>query len=113
MNFQEKIKKWVVLDNNYRKYSEELKKLREEKNKLCNEMTMYYNDRNMKFPIINISDGKLNLVQQNISNPISIKFLENCFNEYFEDDEKTKDLLNFIKSKRIYTKNEFIKRTYN
>ena len=31
MNFQEKIKKWVVLDNNYRKYSEELKKLREEK----------------------------------------------------------------------------------
>ena len=53
-------------------------------------MTMYYNDRNMKFPIINISDGKLNLVQQNISNPISIKFLENCFNEYFEDDEKQK-----------------------
>ena len=113
MSIEEKIKRWVALDNNCKKYNDEIKKLRDEKNILCNDLINYFEEKNMKFPNINISDGKLNLAQTNVANPISLKFLEMCFNEYFEDKNEVKDLLNIIKSKRNYNKSIYIKRVYN
>tara|TARA_B100000989_G_C19329550_1_gene380183 strand:+ start:41 stop:397 length:357 start_codon:yes stop_codon:yes gene_type:complete len=113
MNVEEKIKRWVALDNKCRKYNDEIKILRDEKNLLSTNLINYFNGENMKFPNINISDGKLNLAEINVSNPISIKFLEKCLNEYFDNDTDSQDLLNFIKSKRIYNKNQYIRRVYN
>lgn len=113
MSIEEKIKLWVVLDNKYKKYNEEMKKIRNEKTSLTDYMINYFEEKNMKFPNINISDGKLNLSQVNIANPISVKFLEECFNEYFENKSETKELINFIKSKRVYNKNQYLRRVYN
>ena len=113
MSIEEKVKRWVVLDNNYRKYYDEIKKMREEKNMLCTDLVNYFEEKNVKFPNINISDGKLNLSQTNVANPITLKFIENCFDEYFDNKSDTKDLLNFIKSKRNYNKSIYIRRVYN
>ena len=113
MSIEDKIKKWVVLDNNCRKYNDEIKKMREEKNNLCNDLVNYFEEKNVKFPNINISDGKLNLAQTNVANPITLKFLENCFKEYFEDIDESNELLEFIKSKRNYNKSVYIRRIYN
>ena len=113
MSIEDKIKKWVVLDNNCRKYNDEIKKMREEKNNLCNDLIKYFEEKNTKFPNINISDGKLNLAQTNVANPITLKFLENCFKEYFEDIDESNELLEFIKSKRNYNKSVYIRRIYN
>ena len=113
MGIEEKVKRWVVLDNNYKKYYDEIKKIREEKNILCNDLVNYFEEKNVKFPNINISDGKLNLTQTNIANPITLKFLEKCFKEYFEDIDESNELLEFIKSKRIYNKSTYIRRVYN
>lgn len=113
MSIEEKVKRWVVLDNNSRKYYDEIKKMREEKNILCNDLVNYFEEKKVKFPNINISDGKLNLAQTNVANPITLKFLEKCFNEYFDDESDSNDLLDFIKNKRIYNKSTYIKRVYN
>lgn len=113
MNIEEKVKRWVVLDNNYKKYYDEIKKIREEKNNLCNDLVNYFEEKNVKFPNINISDGKLNLAQTNVANPITLKFLEKCFNEFFDNIDDTNDLLDLIKSKRNYNKSIYIRRVYN
>lgn len=113
MSLEEKIKRWVNLDNNYKKYNEQIKKIRIEKNNICDELIEYFNEKNVKFPNIKITDGKLSLSETNITNPITLQFLKNCFKQYFEDDEVCDDLLNFIKSKRVYNKNKYIKRFYN
>ena len=113
MNIEEKVKRWVVLDNNTKKYSEEIKKIRIEKNNLCNDLVNYFEEKNVKFPNINISDGKLNLAQTNVANPITFKFLQNCFNEFFDDENDVNNLLDLIKSKRIYNKSIYIRRVYN
>ena len=113
MSIEEKVKRWVVLDNNSRKYYDEIKKMREEKNILCTDLVNYFEEKNVKFPNINISDGKLNLAQTNVANPITLKFIEKCFNEYFDNENQANELLDFIKSKRNYNKSIYIRRVYN
>tara|TARA_Y100000768_G_C23949593_1_gene669439 strand:- start:217 stop:573 length:357 start_codon:yes stop_codon:yes gene_type:complete len=114
MSIESNIKKWVMLDNNYKKLYEELKNVRTEKNKLSNNIINYFNDNEIKKPIINISDGRLSIINtKQLDTNISLQFLNNCFKEYFDNDNEIIDqLLEFIKNKRKYSINTSIKRTY-
>ena len=113
MDIQENIKKWVKLDNDSKKLAQSIKELREEKNNISSNLFDYFSNNNMKPPNVNISDGKLGFVEVNTANVLSYKFLEECLNEYFEESLKTKEILDFIKSKRTYSKNKIIRRVYN
>ena len=112
MSLEEKIKRWVALDNHHKKYNEQLKKIREEKTEINTDVINHFSEKNIKPPNINISDGRLSFVELTQANVISYKFLEDCFKEYFEDDEAA-DLLKFIKSKRTFSKVKSIRRVYN
>jgi len=113
MDLQENIKRWVKLDNDSKKLAQSMKELREEKNNISADLFDYFSNNNMKPPNVNISDGKLGFVEVNTANALTFKFLEECLNEYFDETSKTKELLEFIKSKRTYNKNKIIRRVYN
>jgi hypothetical protein len=115
MNIEESIKKWVVLDNQHKKLNSQISNLRDEKNELTKDIISYYDLKNAKYPNINISDGKLSFIQQKITNPLSIKFLEQCFEEFFENYDSNsikEELIEFIKSKRIHNISTNIRRVY-
>jgi hypothetical protein len=76
----------------------------------------------MKYPLINISDGRLILTQLKQQNIMSYKFLEDCFKEFFKDYDNSdpvrnelirNELIELIKSKRSFKTNNIIKRSYN
>lgn len=113
MDLQENIKKWVKLDNNYKLLYNQLREVREEKNNISANLFDYFSNNNMKPPNVNISDGKLSFVELNNPNALTFKFLEECLNEYFNESKESKELLEFIKSKRSYSKNKLIRRVYN
>ena len=118
MEIQEKIKKWVVLDNQQKKLNNQIKLLRDEKTELNNSIIDYFDSKNANYPTINISDGKLSFVETKQLNSITYKFLEECFVEYFRNSEisqsyDSEELLEFIKMKRGYNFNKSIKRIYN
>ena len=52
---------------------------------------------------IKISDGNLQLNNSYSYEAITYKFLQECFSEYFNNDNETNELLNFIKTKRNRT----------
>ena len=115
MNIEESIKKWVVLDNQQKKLNSQISNLRDEKNELTKDIISYYDLKNAKYPNINISDGKLSFVQQKIANPLSVKFLEQCFEEFFENYDSNsikEELIEFIKSKRTHNISTNIRRAY-
>ena len=116
MSIEDNIKKWVVLDNQHKKLNSQIMKLRDEKNELTKNIITYYDSRNAKYPNINISDGKLSFIEQKQANALSMKFLEQCFEDFFRnyDSDSIKDeLIEFIKSKRTHTINTTIRRVYN
>ena len=115
MNIEDSIKKWVVLDNQQKKLNSQIATLRDEKNELTKNIISYYDSRNANYPNINISDGKLSFIEQKQVVALSIKFLEQCFEEFFEkfDSNSIKEeLIEFIKSKRTHNIFTNIRRVY-
>jgi hypothetical protein len=122
MTIEDKIKRWVMLDNQVKQLISQLQLLKDEKEELTNHLIEHFDNANKKYPIINISDGKLNFIQVKQPNGLSYKFLEQCFVEYFNKNANAnsanananvKSLLDFIKSNRTYNINKTIKRVYN
>jgi cell shape-determining protein MreC len=123
MSIEDKIKRWVVLDNQVKQLTSQIQLLKDEKEELTNHLIEHFDNANKKYPIINISDGKLNFIQVKQPNGLSYKFLDQCFIEYFSKNANganansananVKSLLDYIKSKRTYTISKIIKRVYN
>ena len=119
MSIEDKIKRWVVLDNQFKQLQSQIRVLKDEKEELTNHLIEHFDNANKKYPIINISDGKLTFIIVNQANGLSYKFLEQCLIEYFSKNSNdtnratAKSLLDYIKSKRIYSVNKTIKRVYN
>ena len=114
MALQDKIKEWVVLDNKIKKINDSMKEFKDKKNELTDSILDHISTNNMNINTINISDGKLNFIETKHANILSYKFLQECFNEFFiNDEDKGNQLLEFIKNKRTYTTNPSIKRLYN
>ena len=122
MNIEDKIKRWVVLDNQLKQLQKQIQLLKDEKNDLTNNLIEHFDNNNKKYPIINISDGKLTFIQIKQPNALSYKFLEQCFTNYFNNvnanvnasnSNNTTSLLDYIKLKRTYSVNKTIKRVYN
>ena len=65
-DIQNGIKRWVVLDNQYKKLYSQISLLRKEKNVIEDHIFNYYDSKNSKYPLINISDGKLSLTHLNM-----------------------------------------------
>ena len=115
MNIEENIRKWVVLDNNYKKLTNQMREIRNEKNNITEDLINQFHNKNTKFPIINISDGKLSLTNTKTANVLSYNFLIQCFKEFYKAKhvDESEELLEFIKSKRTYNNVTTIKRSYN
>jgi hypothetical protein len=118
MSIEDKIKKWVMLDNQVKQLYNQMQLLKDEKNELTNSLIDYFDNANKKYPIINISDGKLSFVEVKQPNALSYKFLEQCLIDYFKTDanganNNIKVIMELIKSKRTYTLNKTIKRVYS
>jgi hypothetical protein len=118
MSIEDKIKKWVMLDNQVKQLYNQMQLLKDEKNELTNSLIDYFDNANKKYPIINISDGKLSFVEVKQPNALSYKFLEQCLIDYFKTNanganNNIKVIMELIKSKRTYTLNKTIKRVYS
>lgn len=109
-SFVEDIKKWVEYDNKIDAYNSKIKSLKDEKISLSNKITIHMENNQMNNTIINITGGKIKLVEQSVSVPLTYKFLEENLNQYFNDSSKTKDIIDFLKQNRNVKKNKFLKR---
>ena len=100
--FIEDIQKWVSYNNKITGENEKIKKLKDEKNKITNNITLYMKKNNMEDTTINIGNGlKIKYMETNTQTTLTFKFLEECLNQYFNNnEEETKKLISFIKNKR-------------
>ena len=111
--FERNIQKWVAVDNQLKIVNEKAKELRDEKNDLLEDINMYIETNKLNNASIDISDGKLKFAQSKVTQPLTLKFVENCLSNIINDQRQVTQIMKYIKDKREKKEVSEIKRYYN
>tara|TARA_B100000963_G_scaffold360371_1_gene391017 strand:- start:49785 stop:50132 length:348 start_codon:yes stop_codon:yes gene_type:complete len=112
-DFNEKIVKWVTLDNQMNRLRDDMRELRQEKNELKNEIYTFAEQNELDRAVIKISDGQLKFQQIKQSNPLTFKYIKKCLDECLNNEKQIDYIMNYIKEKREFKTSYDIKRSFN
>tara|TARA_A100001015_G_scaffold73523_1_gene81595 strand:+ start:8053 stop:8430 length:378 start_codon:yes stop_codon:yes gene_type:complete len=116
-----KIVQWVQCDNQIKEYNnkmkEKIKPVKEMRDKLGDEILQGINISQIEktqIPTFNIQALNTSIIPtvNNSYEGYTNKFLSDCFTEYFNSEEKAKELLKFMKGKRKVEKKYSLKRNH-
>jgi seryl-tRNA synthetase len=113
MSFEQDIQQWVKLDNQLKQITEKIKEMREQRNKLEENITNYASNNNLSNSIVKISDGRLKITNTRVAEPITLKYLEKTLTEVVKNESHVKLIMEHIKQKRSIKIIPEIKRFYN
>lgn len=102
MSFEDKIQQWVLLDNQSKIVSEKLREIRDKKNNLEENITTYVEQNNLNNAVVRISDGKLKFAKTKVTSPLTFKYLEKSLGEVIKNESQSRQILEYLKTKREY-----------
>ena len=100
MSFEESIQKWVSLDNQLRSLQDKTKQIREDKNNIEDGIIKYVDTHNLQNSVVKISDGKLKFTMVKQTNPLTLKYVDECLGKCIKNPEQVKLIMNYIKDSR-------------
>ena len=100
MSFEENIQKWVSLDYQLRSLHDKTKQLREDKNNLEDGIIKYVDAHNLQNSVVKLSDGKLKFTMVKQTNPLTLKYVDECLGKCIKNPEQVKLIMNYIKESR-------------
>ena len=115
MSFENQIQQWVTIDNELRNLNEKIKVLRDNRNKLSENIIDYANDKQLTTAnsVIKISDGKLKFVNTKIQEGLTFKYLEKSLAEIINNPSQLKLIVEHLKNNRTTKTVQEIKRYSN
>lgn len=115
MSFENQIQQWVTIDNEMRNLNEKIKVLRDNRNKLSENIIDYANNKNLATAtsVIKISDGKLKFVNTKIQEGLTFKYLEKSLAEIINNPSQLKLIVEHLKNNRTTKTVQEIKRYSN
>lgn len=102
MSFEEKIQKWVLLDNQLKILNEKIRETREKKNDLSESIQSYVENNNLNNAIVQISDGKLKFVKTKVAPPLTFKYIEKSLGEIIKNETQVQQIIEYLKQKRDF-----------
>ena len=101
MTLEEDIKQWILLDNNIKQLNFEIKRIKNQKETYNNNILEHIRSHKLDNAIVKIGNDKLRFMDTNYSQPLTYKFIGECLSKYYDyDDNKTIEVIQFIKSHR-------------
>ena len=100
MSFEDKIKEWVILDNQMKSLNDKLKDLREKKSSVNEQIQNYATNNHLQNHTIQIGDGKLKITETRTAEPLTFKYLEKCLNEVITNKDQVSQIIQYIKQNR-------------
>lgn len=79
------IKEWVRLDDKHRELKSHVKQIADRKASLEKNIKIYVKDNRLSDAQINVNDGALRFTNKKTISGLSLKFLKEQLNNYFED----------------------------
>lgn len=110
---ENKIKRWVELDNKIKETSEEVRDIRTEKSVINDEIIEIVESKQLGKATVNISDGKLKFVPSKHTAPLTLTYIEKCLGELITNGKQVEQIMAYIKKNRETKTTMEIKRVYN
>ena len=104
MNFEQEINEWINLDNEIKRLTEHITKLKDRKTNLHDKLVSYAKQNKTE---------KLKFVLTNTFQPLTFTYINKCLGEIIKNEDQVKQIINYIKQKREIKVIEDIKRIYN
>jgi hypothetical protein len=111
--FEQRIKKWVELDNQLKELNEQARTIRAEKTEISTHVMTYVETNSLNNAVVNITDGRLKFAETKQTAAITLAFVEKCLGEVITNESQVKQIMNYIKQKRETKKVPEIKRYYS
>ena len=112
MSFEDSIKNWVTTDNKIRVLNEQVKALRDERNGAGDVIMNYVEENKLSNATVNISDGKLRFVSTRQTQPLTLKYSEECLTKCIQNNEQVGLIMTYIKDTRSVKVTPDIRRSY-
>ena len=113
MSFEEKIKEWVLIDNELKILNEKIKSIRDKKNNISTNILSYVEKNNLTNNQIKLLDGKIRFVNTNTNPPISLKYVQSCLQEIIKNENQVNQIMEYIKQRRESKTHFEIKRYFD
>ena len=108
--FVDNIQRWVKLDTQIKSVNEKLKKAREVKNQLLNNIVGYVESNNMEATKIEISDGELRFYEKREYQPITFTYIEESLGKLIVDKKQVDCIMDYLRENREITVSMDIRR---
>ena len=111
-NFNLNVVKWIEYDNEIKKYNDKIKTIKSDKTSLEVDILSHIENNNLKNNVFNLPSysSKLQYNSNKSYETMTNKFLLDNFTKYFKDENKAKELLEFLKNNRKYENKVSLKR---
>ena len=111
-NFEGQIRQWVNLDNKVKLLLEEVKTIRDEKNKTELKILEYVEANQLNKATVNISDGSLRFVTVKQTPTLTLTYVEKCLSQCITNKDQVQKIMQVIKDERNAKYVPDIKRSY-
>ena len=110
--FNSNVIQWVEYDNQIKQYNEKIKSIKSDKSTLEVNILSHIENNDLKNNVFNLSSysSKLQYNSNKSYETMTNKFLLDNFTKYFNDENKAKELLEFLKNNRKFENKVSLKR---
>jgi len=98
--FIENIQKWVKLDNQIKAVNEKVKRARDVKHQLLENIIGYVESNKLEAAKIEISDGELKFYEKREYQPITFTYIEECLGKLIADKKQVDCIMSYLKENR-------------
>ena len=98
--FSENVQKWVLIDNQMKKYGEAMSKLREYRRNLNTQIHEYVKNNHLEHVSIGISDGELKLAEKREYSPLTFTYIKSCLTTMIKDQGHVERIMAYLRDNR-------------
>ena len=103
----DKIKRWLEIENKILSLQRELKEVKKNKKQISLDLTDIMKSKNLDS--IDVNQGKILYTKNKSKKGINKKFLEDVLNKFYEDNNKAKEICDYILENRETVEKENIR----
>ena len=101
-----------MIDSQIKLINEKVKKARETKHRLLDEINTYVDENNIENTKIEISDGELRFYEKKEYQPITFGYVEDSLGKIISDKKQVDFIMNYLRENREITVSKDIRRNY-